>query len=201
MLFRSPLAVSRLPEFVEERVPVSSSSTIRIRRNIYSVPSRLIKEQVRVRIFEDRLEVYFASQLQLVTRRLPGHGGHRINYRHVIWSLVRKPGAFDCYRYREELFPSLVFRKAYDVLSEACASTRKADIEYLRVLHLAASTLQADVETALVLLLEQGQTPRADAVKAIVAPARPEVPELDEPKVDLSGYDCLLPGIAEEACR
>jgi hypothetical protein len=34
----------------------------------------------------------------------------------VIWSLVRKPGAFARYRYREELFPTLVSRRAYDAL-------------------------------------------------------------------------------------
>jgi|GEM_PF-2092484 len=61
------------------------------------------------------------------------------NYRHVVWSLVRKPGAFARCRYREELFPSLVFRRAYDALRDARAE--RADVDYLRILHLAASTI------------------------------------------------------------
>jgi hypothetical protein len=40
----------------------------------------------------------------------------RIDYHHVIFSLVRKPGAFTRYRWREELFPSATFRRAYDAL-------------------------------------------------------------------------------------
>ena len=63
------------------------------------------------------LEVYHATTHLLSMPRLLGTGQHRIDYRHVIWSLVRKPGAFAHYRYRDELFPSLVFRRAYDALS------------------------------------------------------------------------------------
>jgi hypothetical protein len=48
--------------------------------------------------------------------RIRGEKDHRIDYRHVIWSLVKKPGAFARDRYREELFPSMVFRRAYDAL-------------------------------------------------------------------------------------
>ena len=39
-----------------------------------------------------------------------------VNYRHVIGSLVRKPGAFARYRFREQMFPTMTFRLAYDVL-------------------------------------------------------------------------------------
>jgi hypothetical protein len=92
-----PLTVDRLPEFVEEDVRVSDWSTIRVRHCAYSVPSRLIGEFVRVRTFEDRIEVYFAGNLQLRCERLRGRKRHSVDYRHVIWSLVRKPGAFARY--------------------------------------------------------------------------------------------------------
>jgi hypothetical protein len=71
---------------------------------------------VEVRLHADRVEVLFAGRRIEVMPRLRGEGGHRIDYRHVIWSLVRKPGAFARYRYREELFPSETFRRAYDAL-------------------------------------------------------------------------------------
>ncbi|MBA2320668.1 MAG: hypothetical protein H0V89_05870 [Deltaproteobacteria bacterium] len=63
--------------------------------NMYTVPCRLIDEQVSVRIYDDRLEVRFAYKLQVTIERLLGRLGHRINYRHVIWSLVRKRGPME----------------------------------------------------------------------------------------------------------
>ena len=96
-----PLRAERLPEWRSEEVTVTEWSTIRVKHNTYSVPSRLIDRSVAVRIFDERLEVYYGGQLQLQVERLLGRGGRRINYRHIIWSLVQKPGAFERYRYRE----------------------------------------------------------------------------------------------------
>jgi len=191
-----PLDVQRLPEWVEVRVTVNRHSTIRVKSNGYSVPSRLIGEQVSVRVFDDRLEVWYGQKQQLVVERLLGSGRTRIDYRHVIWSLVRKPGAFARYRHREQLFPSLSFRRAYDALTDACSTTYKSDLEYLRLLHLAASTLESEVDTALGLLLEQGTVPTSEAVRALVSPVPTEVPDLEAPTVDLAVYDVLMPELA-----
>ena len=185
------LRVTRLPEHQEESAVVTSWSTIRVHRNTYSVPSRLIGETVRVHVFEQRLAVYHSGLLQLEVERLRGEGGHRINYRHVIWSLVQKPGAFARYRYREELFPSLIFRRAYDAL-RARLDAWKADVDYLRILHLAASTMEHDVEQALGQVLEAGQCPDIDTLKRLVAPETIAVPVVEIPAVDLSTYDHLL---------
>jgi hypothetical protein len=192
------LSVQRLAEYSEVFVPVTSWSTIRVSRNTYSVPSRLIGERVRARIHDDRVEVFYGGQHQLTVERLLGSNGHRINYRHIIWSLVQKPRAFALYRYREELFPSLIFRRAYDALVEKLAA-RGADIEYLRILHLAASTMESEVEAALQLLLTDGALSSAEQVKALVSPSKHDVPVLEVPKVDLRGYDDLLEGRAEVA--
>lgn len=181
------LSVKRLPEYTEVEVPVTSWSTIRVKYNAYSVPSRLIGERVRVRIYDDRLEVFLGGVRQLTIERLHGRNGHMINYRHVIWSLVRKPGAFARYRYREDLFPTLAFRRAFDALSDVLLG-RTADIEYLRILHLAASTMESEVEVALELLLEAGERPTSDRVKALVLPKESEVPDLAEPVVDLQDH-------------
>ena len=111
----------------------------------------------------------------------------------MIWSLVRKPGGFARYVYREEMFPSLVFRRAYDAIQTPHHGL-KGDLEYLRILHHAASTIEADVEAALTLLLAEGKPITADAVKALVSAttARIEVPELAPQPVDLGAYDALL---------
>ncbi|MBK7864191.1 MAG: hypothetical protein IPJ65_37465 [Archangiaceae bacterium] len=165
-----PLVVERLKEYTEEDALVTSWSTIRVKNNAYSVPSRLIGEYVRVHIHDERLEVHYGGTLQLTVPRLQGRNGHSINYRHIIWSLVQKPGAFAQYRYREELFPSLVFRKAYDALTQHHTG-RKTDLEYLRILHLAASTMECEVEAVLSRLLAGGELTGADQVKAAVMPS------------------------------
>jgi len=191
-----PLTATRLPEFVEQDVRVNAGSTIRVHCCAYSVPSRLIGEVVQVRQYEDRIEVRFAEELQLACERLRGDRRHRIDYRHVIWSLVRKPGAFARYVYREEMFPSLTFRRAYDAIVGDRPGV-KADLEYLRILHLAASTLESDVEAALELLLAEGQDVTGDTVKAITSGAdKPEVPDLDPEPIDLASYDELLMGVS-----
>jgi hypothetical protein len=186
------LDVAKLPEYIDEEVRVSEWSTVRVRHNAYSVPSRLIGEWVRVHIYEDRIEVRFADEIQLACERLLGRNGHRIDYRHVIWSLVRKPGGFARYVYREEMFPSLAFRETYDAIQAVRPGT-KGDLEYLRILHLAASTMESDVVAALALLKMSGKPVTADAVRELVkTPAPVDVPALASPSIDLSEYDTLL---------
>jgi len=187
------LNVAKLLEFVEEDVRVSDWSTVRIKHCAYSVPSRLIGEWVRVRVFDDKLEVYFADLLQLECERLRGRNLHRIDYRHVIWSLVRKPGAFARYVYREEMFPTVDFRRAYDAIQARHAGIQ-GDVEYLRILHLAASTMESDVAAALALLATSGKPITIDAVKALVTaePTSIEVPPLAPLPVDLHAYDALI---------
>jgi len=186
-----PLSASRLPRYRELRVRVTSNGTIQVQKNTYSVPPRLSGEQVLVRCFELHLEIVYAGQRQLVVERLRGEGRHRVDYRHVIWSLVRKPWGFARYRYRDALFPGAVFRHAYEALVEALPE-RRAELEYLRVLHLAAATMQHDVEAALELLLAEHRLPTLDAVRSLVSQRQPEIPDMAPLTVDLSGYDELL---------
>jgi hypothetical protein len=105
---------------------------------------------------------------------------------------VRKPGAFARYRFREDLFPSLAFRRAYDALRRFRGE--RADVEYVRLLHLAASTMESEVERAIEALLAEDKPFDYAAVKALAAPAQPTVPEIDVPVPDLRVYDALLAG-------
>jgi hypothetical protein len=189
------LPASWYPEYIEEDVRVTPWSTIRVRYNTYSVPSRLIDERVRARVYDERIEVWYAGGCELTIERLIGRKGHRIEYRHVVWSLLKKPGAFARYRYREDLFPSLVFRRTYDALVRAHVE-RSADREYVRILHLAASTNEAEVELALVLALETGKTFDAELVRGLVRPKRPMPPALSMPPPDLLRYDSLLSAVS-----
>jgi hypothetical protein len=137
--------------------------------------------------------VFYKGRLTEQMLRIRGEEKtYRIDYRHVIWSLVRKPGAFRNYRYREELFPTLAFRRAYDALTSSHGE--RADIEYVRILHLAASTMQSRVEQALLQLLETGERFDYMTVKSIAAPERPCVPHVKIGIPDPSAYNTLLAG-------
>jgi len=186
------LTVSRLQEFTVLKIRVSRESTIRVMRNTYSVPSRLIAEQVKVHAYDDRLEVFYGGKRQFSLERLLGRHRYRIDYRHIIWSMVQKPGAFLRYRYREELFPQHVFRLAFDALNNNLGEGRDADVNYLRILHLAASVSEEDTQAALELLLDEGKTPLADLVKALVQPRVPKIPQMATLEPDLGQYDNLL---------
>jgi hypothetical protein len=182
----------------EVQVRVSRFSTIHLGSNVYSVPSRLIGTKLLVRLHAETVEGYVGTKLAFTLPRLVGTHQHRIDYHHFIWSLVRKPGAFAAYRYRDELFPTTTFRLAYDRLCRDVAG--RADGQYVRLLHLAASTSEAEVETALQLFLEARQTPTAEAVRELVqGPASHRIPELSAPVLTLEAYDQLIPSRREHA--
>ena len=187
----APLPSLPLDPVQELRVSVSRFSTIRVLRNTYSVPSRLIGHTLTARVRAETIELYLGATRLETLPRLRGQQQQRIDYRHLIGSLVRKPGAFAQYRYRDELFPSLLFRQTYDALCRT--HPQRADQSYLRILQLAATQSEVEVETALALLLEAGTTPTHEVVRSLVLPnERPSVPQLSSGVVDLSLYDQLL---------
>ncbi len=185
-----PLPAMRLPGYTQYLSVVRKWSTIHFSRRTYSVPSRLIGCEVEVRQHPDVVEVYYRKKLAASMPRLRGDKHFRVDYRHVIWSLVKKPGAFARYRYREELFPSLVFRRAYDALVDARGE--RADIEYVRILHLAASTFESRVEAALESLLQRGTRFDYAEVKAIAVPEQRTVPDVQISKPNPAAYNELL---------
>ncbi|AKM33224.1 integrase (plasmid) [Pandoraea faecigallinarum] len=187
-----PLPAAPLDFTRELTVRVSRFRLIRVLNNHYSVPSRLNGASLKVRVRSETLELHHGTAHVLTLPRLIGRNQRRIDYRHLIWSLVRKPGAFVNYCYREELFPTTVFRRAYDALLEG--KPAGADKEYLRLLHLAASTSEAEVECAIGLLVDQQQLPTFDAVRELIVKTTPtQAPAIDKGVIDLSGYDRLIP--------
>jgi hypothetical protein len=141
------LPARRMESAKRERVKVDSGSLIHVERNSYSVNSRLIGAQVEARLYLDRVEVWYGQKKVEDLPRLRGRGKHRIDYRHIIEWLVRKPGAFENYRYQEDLFPTSRFRMAYDALQES--TPLRASKEYLKILKLAAEIGEVQVDEAL----------------------------------------------------
>ena len=173
-------------------VSVNTHSTIRVRNNTYSVAASLIGEVVEARLGSETVEVWYGQRHIDTLPRLRGEGRHYIRYRHVIDWLVRKPGAFANYRYREDLFPTSRFRMAYDQMLARSAST--ASRSYLAVLELAATESEVGVDDALRHLLGHEEPVTFDAVKALVCSARQIAPvtAVCVAPVDLAAYDTLL---------
>jgi hypothetical protein len=188
-----PLPACRLNDYREYKVPVSSWSTVNVARNTYSVPSRLKRYEVTARLYAERVELHFAGQCVAEMERLRGRGKARINYRHVIGSLVRKPGAFENYRYREEMFPSTVFRQAYDQLvHDDC---RRASRRYLEILEWAAMNSEAAMECSLRQLLDADEELDFDRLVELSANPVVEPIDINIPLPDMAAYDALLEGV------
>lgn len=128
-----PLPERRLEDYTRASVRVTRHSTLAVKGNIYSVPSQLIGEWVELRIYAEHIEVWYAGQLRQQMERLRGQHKHAINYRHIIDSLRRKPGALERYCYLNDLFPRLLFRVAWDELREQQPAT--AAKQYVQILH------------------------------------------------------------------
>jgi hypothetical protein len=184
------LPTYRLDDHREYQVPVGIWSTVQVANNTYSVPSRLIRHEVIARVHADRIEIRFAGQCVCSMERLRGKGKARIDYRHVIRSLVRKPGAFENYRYRAEMFPSTVFRQAYDHLlqRDPCHASRR----YLAILEWAALNSEAAMETSLCQLLDAGDDLRFERLVVLAEHPTEKPLEIDIPIPDLMAYDSLL---------
>lgn len=181
----------------KKRITVGKTSTIRIQNNIYSVDSRLIGEEVDIYLKADALEVWYAQRLVDRFPRLRGEEKSRINYRHIIDWLVRKPGAFENYRYREDLFPTSRFRMAYDLWRQNCPA--RASQEYVKLLYLAAKESETQVDDILRVLLADDPAMTYQAVETWLVShvSLPPVTEVSIPPVDLAHYDHLY--LKEEA--
>ena len=158
----SPLPAATGVDYTEERVRVSSTGTINVRRVVYSVPSRLIGERLCVHLYDDRLACYLGSALAVTLQRLHPGGGQRarqIDYRHLIGSLARKPMAFFHAELRDDILPNDEWRRLWQ---HSCQRLAPRQACYLMVgaLELAAThDNEEGVATALQAVLRDEQEP------------------------------------------
>ena len=117
---------------------------------------------------------------------------HLIDYRHIIHSLIRKPGAFLHYAYQQDLFPRLLFRVAYDWLNQHYPQT--AVRQYLKILEMAATVSEEQVDEILAHLIARGEALTAERVRQLLfgQEKRAPVQLIEIPAVELSVYDALL---------
>lgn len=190
------LPALRFDDFKTISVRVGPSSTIRVEQNTYSVHSRLIGKKVITRIYADYVAVWYAQKEVERIPRLRGRQKHRINYRHIIDWLVRKPGAFANYQYKADLFPSSWFRMAFDNLK--VHMPLRADKEYIRILALAAGEGETMTEEAIRHVLENNMSLTVATLTPLVT-AKQEISSgttvtVTMPKLAI--YDALLEEVA-----
>jgi hypothetical protein len=148
---------------------------------------------VEARLYLDHVEVWYGQRKVEDLPRLRGRSKHRIDYRHIIEWLVRKPGAFENYRYQEDLFPTSRFRMAYDALKDTMPS--RSSKEYLKILKLAAEQGEVQVDEALRELLEGTAEPviTVESIGEVLAKldTLPPVTMVEVMPVDLTSFDQL----------
>jgi hypothetical protein len=192
----------RLDDCKREKVRIGPGSTVQIQHNTYSVHSRLISEWVQARVYAEKIEIWYAQRKVDTLPRLRGEKKHKIQYRHIIDWLIRKPGAFEDYRYREDLFPSSYFRMAYDYLREKHSKAVAAK-EYLKILHLAAKESEAGVEAALKESFSKAGEINVAVIRERICSGGDVCffKDIAVPEPDLATYDLLLENVMEVAAN
>jgi plasmid stability protein len=195
-----PLPDRRTSDYEEIIVTVTSTSSFTLRKVFYTVPSRLIGHRLRVRLYDDRLELFIGgTQLMTLPRgRAASNGkhGHVVDYRHVIHSLRRKPMALLGMVYRDQLFPRDAYRRTFDRLLErlpervACRTM----VELLALAHDRAC--EAELADILAANLAEGHMPDMAALRTRFAPDPAVLPEVIVELVPLAAYDALLGEVA-----
>jgi transposase len=184
----------------EHVVTVTSSGGFALKRVFYTVPSRLIGHRLRVRLFDDRLELFLGgTPLMTLPRGRPrskDRGGHVVDYRHIIHALRRKPGALIGLAYRDQLFPREAYRRMFAAL-RAELPDRQACKMMVALLALAHErACEAELASLLEADLTAKRLPDLDHLRARFAPDPAQLPSVHIQTVPLSDYHVLLNGAA-----
>jgi len=192
-----PLPAQRTCDYEETRVYVTTTCGFVLRKVFYTVPSRLIGHHLRVRLYDDRLELFLGSTALMTLQRgragPKGKHGHVINYRHVIHALRRKPMALLNLVYRDQIFPREAYRLSFDRLLEQLPERQacRTMVELLSLAH--EHNCEAQLAKALQQCLDDGRLPDLDALcSRFEAKPTSSMPEVNIQLAALSDYEALL---------
>jgi hypothetical protein len=196
-----PLPPRRVEDGEETMVMVTSSGGFMLRRVFYTVPSRLIGHRLRVRLHDDRLDVFLGGTPLMTLPRGRGYGdrrrAHVVDYRHVIHALRAKPMALPGLVYRDQLFPRDAYRRLYDAamagLPEKAAC--RLVVGALALAH--ERGCEADLAAAIDAQLEAGTLPDLAKLSTRFAPTSAALPQVTVTLTPLSAYDALSAALAE----
>lgn len=192
-----PLPLHKSRDFDVESILVPSTGIINVRQVHYSVNSRVIGQTLTVHLYDDRIECYLGTEHIATKQRLRWKGGTpriaSIDFRDIIGSLVKKPQAFRHYVYKDHLFPTDSFRRAWEML-DSQLDERAACKEYVKILKLAADEDEIEISKKLERLFLENQIPTITAVEGKKVIPINEVPIVQVVLPDLKEYDILLEG-------
>ena len=191
-----PLPLQRTADYTEKVVPVSTSSTIQVKRVLYTVPSRLIGKRVRVHIYDNRLDVYLGSShtatLVRAFSRDKNHRARQVNYRHVIGSLEKKPQAFRYSNLRDDLLPNDTYKAVWAWLDQELEARKacKMMVGILALAHRAdcESRLGHDLQN----MLASQTLPNLHELEQQFESKEPAIPDIEVNQPPAASYDALL---------
>lgn len=191
-----PLPVRRTSEYEETDARVTKFGTVNVKRVLYSVPSRLIGLRIKFRVYPEHIEGWLGDVRVFSSVRGVLPAGKRrakvIDYRHLIATLKRKPGAFARYALRDDMFPRDEYRRTWERLSEKLQE-RQACKVMVGLLDLAArGACETQLAHVLADLLQAGTLPDIEGLEERFAPKEMPVPDVRVQLPQLADYDRLM---------
>jgi hypothetical protein len=192
----TPLPKRRTADYEEKIVTVTSSGGFILRRVFCTAPSRLIGHRLRVRIYDDRLECFLGSTPMMTLGRgrpvSDNKGGYVVDYRHIIHDALRKkPMALNNLAYRDQVFPRLAYRKAFEALRVSGGERRacKVTVELLALAH--ERGCEAELAEAIDAALHSGQALDLAILRERFGPSPASAPVIKVNLAPLHAYDEL----------
>ncbi len=196
------LPLQRTVDYTELVVRVSTSSTINVKRVLYTVPSRLKGESLRIHIYDNRLDVYLgATHTITLARKFASNHNRRarqVDYRHVIASLERKPQAFRYSQLRDDLLPDEIYKTVWAWLDREM-QPRKACKTMVGILALAhRADCEKQLGDYLQAMMSRQLTPSLYELQQKFDKREQSVPRVKVKQPPADSYDVLLIGNSQE---
>ncbi|NMN71935.1 integrase-like protein [Rhizobium sp. 57MFTsu3.2] len=191
-----PLPGTRTSDFEEVVVRVSRSGGFTLRKVFYTVPSRLIGHRLRVRLYDERLDLFIGGTHLMTLQRGRAHASGKhdqvVDYRHVIHSLRKKPMALLQLVYRDKLFPRQEYRFAFETLLDRLSDKQacKITVELLALAH--DRGCERELAERLAIILDAGELPDIVALRTAFAPDPAQLPTVIVRLASLQGYEALI---------
>ena len=177
-----------------ELVTASPHGTVRIMKSVYSVPDKIIGEQVRVVPGPYVVQIYRGKDL-IATHPRKTEMENSILLEHILPSLVRKPRAMIRWAHRNILFPNHVFLSFYEKLKSLDDSS--CEREFLKCINLVHYCSLFDIQAGMELIMEHFSENYFEKLRELLLDGRrpnnvillrqkPLIPELSQ-------YDLFIP--------
>ncbi|MGH8673020.1 MAG: Mu transposase domain-containing protein, partial [Burkholderiales bacterium] len=186
----------RTSDYEETDARVTKYALIAVKSVTYSVPSRLVGQRLKVRVYEERIEGYLGEHRVLEAPRLrrthAAHHPRHIDFRHMLPALKRKPGALVHWRLRDALFPRSEYAQTWQRLIARLPEATAARVMVGLLEMAAADGCEVSLAHELALLLERDELPDLQVLKDRFCPRVAQMPAVSVHLPSLATYDALV---------